>query len=90
MAVRDTVRIILKDKSITQAELSRRLDTSRANLNNKLQRDTFSTAEVAKIADVLDMKLIFKDPESGTEYPLEYTEEEMAKARRVDKPKPEI
>jgi len=52
----EKIRILLQRKSITQAELSRRIGTTSANFSNKLKRDNFSMKELNDIAEVLGCK----------------------------------
>lgn len=80
LAVTDTIKTILSDKNITQAELSTRLGTKPNNLSNKLSRGSFSALDLVEIAEVLDMELAFVD--SKEKYVIEYLEEEKFKSKR--------
>lgn len=80
LAVTDTIKTILSDKNITQAELSTRLGTKPNNLSNKLNRGSFSALDLVEIAEVLDMELAFVD--SKEKYVIEYPEEEKFKSKR--------
>ena len=51
----EKIRILLvKRGNMSAAELSRRLGTSPQNINNKLQRDNWTTRDLEKIAEVLN------------------------------------
>lgn len=52
----EKIRIILKRKGITLTELAQRMDISRQNLNNKINRDNFTQDELHKIAALLEIK----------------------------------
>lgn len=80
LAVTDTIKTILSDKNITQAELSDRLGTKPNNLSNKLNRGSFSALDLVEIAEVLNMELAFVDTEK--KYVVEYPEEEKFKSKR--------
>ena len=64
------IRILLvKKDNIAEAELARRLDTTPANLHQKMKRDNFAEKELREIGDVLgcDVKIIFVDRQTGEE-----------------------
>ena len=50
----EKVKIVLKRRKITIADLATMLDTSRQNLTNKLSRDNFSEKEMIEIAQKLN------------------------------------
>lgn len=50
-----------KDKGTTQLKMAEALGISKQNFSNKVQRNTFSPEELAKIAEMLDMELAFID-----------------------------
>ena len=50
-----------KDKGTTQLKMAEMLGISKQNFSNKVQRNTFSPEELAKIAEMLDMELAFID-----------------------------
>ena len=52
---------ISKAKKITQLEMAEVLGISKQNFSNKVQRNTFSPDELAKLADSLGMELVFID-----------------------------
>ena len=52
---------IEKAKKITQLEMAEVLGISKQNFSNKVQRNTFSPDELAKLADSLGMELVFID-----------------------------
>lgn len=49
------------NKNITQYEMAEALGISKQNFSNKIQRNTFSPDEMARIADALDMEIAFID-----------------------------
>lgn len=61
LALKDTFKAITKGKKITQQEMAEALGISKQNFSNKVQRNTFSPDELIKIADMLDMKIVFVD-----------------------------
>ena len=70
MSMTQKIRILLvKKNNISEAELSRRLGTTPANLHNKMKRDTFAEKELREIGDVLgcDVKIVFVDRQTGEE-----------------------
>ena len=70
MGMTQKIRILLvKKDNMSEAELSRRLETAPANLHNKMKRDNFSEKELREIADVLgcDVKISFVDRITGEE-----------------------
>ena len=70
MSMAQKIRILLvKQGNISEAELARRLNTTPANLHQKMKRDNFSEKELREIGDVLccDVKTIFVDRQTGEE-----------------------
>ncbi|WP_416387208.1 helix-turn-helix domain-containing protein [Coprococcus comes] len=51
----------MKSKKITQLEMAEVLGISKQNFSNKVQRNTFSPDELAKLANSLGMELAFID-----------------------------
>ena len=70
LALKDTFRCILKNKNITQYEMAEALGIGKQNFSNKIQRNTFSPDELARIADALDMEIAFID-KNGRKYVIE-------------------
>ena len=60
LALKQTIKDISKAKKITQLEMAEVLG-SKQNFSNKVQRNTFSPDELAKLADSLGMELVFID-----------------------------
>lgn len=85
MPVTDVIKGIIKDKGVTQVELSEKLKVTKQNLSNKMNRDNFSTLELVEIADALDMKLVLKNNEDGKEYVIDYPEDMKGKPKRAKK-----
>lgn len=50
----EKVKVVLKRRKMTIADLATMLDTSRQNLTNKLSRDNFQEKEMIEIAQKLD------------------------------------
>ena len=61
LALNQTIKDISKAKKITQLEMAEVLGISKQNFSNKVQRNTFSPDELAKLADSLGMELVFID-----------------------------
>ena len=61
LALKQTIKDIKKKKKITQLEMAEVLGISKQNFSNKVQRNTFSPDELAKLADSLGMELVFID-----------------------------
>ena len=61
----EKIRIALRRRKMTLADLADALNQSRQNLSNKMSRDNFSEAEMKEIASALDCTykavLIFND-----------------------------
>lgn len=60
MAGAKVVKQLLTEFDMTSKELALLLDMSPQGLSNKMSRDSFSYADVSKIADILECKLIVK------------------------------
>jgi DNA-binding CsgD family transcriptional regulator len=70
MSMAKKIRILLvKQGNISEAELARRLNTTPANLHQKMKRDNFSEKELLEIGEVLgcDVKTVFIDRQTGEE-----------------------
>lgn len=87
MSVTETIKNILRDKSISQAKLAENIKITSQNLSNKMNRDNFSTLELVEIADALDMNLILKNITDGKEYLIDYPSESKGKPKRINKEK---
>lgn len=85
MTVSEFINTITTNKKITKASLSELLKIKPNNLQNKINRDNFTSLELTELAEVLDMQLIFKDKSNGEEYIIDYPEEIKFKPKRVDK-----
>lgn len=73
MSATDVKKGILEDKKITQVELAEKTNVTKQNLNNKMNRDNFSTLELVEIADALEMQLLLKNTSDGKEYIIDYS-----------------
>lgn len=85
MTVSEFINTITTNKKITKASLSELLKIKPNNLQNKINRDNFTSLELTELAEVLDMQLIFKDKSNGEEYIIDYPEEIKFKPKRIDK-----
>lgn len=52
MTISEQIRILCIRKNMSLAELARRLNTTPQNFNSKLKRESFTVAELEKIAEV--------------------------------------
>ena len=79
MTIKKMFQAIKNDKGVTQLEMANVLGISKQNFSNKVQRNTFSPEELAKIAELLDMELAFIDKcanvTDGIKYVLTESEE---------------
>ena len=64
------VNILLMDKKIQKKQLAEKLNTTKSNIGNKLERDNFSEKDMQSIANALNCELVIKliDKETGQEY----------------------
>ena len=61
----NTIKEILEDykrmgKNLTQNDLANVLGMTKQSFSNKMQRDTFTAADIVKIANFLNMKAVLK------------------------------
>lgn len=79
LALKDTFKILAKDKKVTQLEMAETLGISKQNFSNKVQRNTFSPDELVEIANFLGMEIAFVDKElcseEGKVYVINHTAE---------------
>lgn len=61
MSAKTVIKDILEIKKMSQVELAEKINVTRQNLSNKMNRDKFSAVELVEIADALGMKLVLKD-----------------------------
>lgn len=54
LTIGEKLKIILKRRNMTLAQLAEATGQSRQNLSNKFNRDNFTEKEVKQIAEVLD------------------------------------
>lgn len=85
MSVTKVIKNILGDKKISQVELAEKVNVTKQNLSNKMNRDNFSTIELVEIADALNMNLLLKDKTDGKEYIIDYLANEKGKPKRNNK-----
>lgn len=60
MKVNLIIETIINEQGITQAELSRKINTSRQSLNQRLNRDSMRTNELIDILEVLNYDLVIQ------------------------------
>jgi transcriptional regulator with XRE-family HTH domain len=82
MSATTVIKDILEAKEKSQIELAEEINITRQNLSNKMGRDKFSSLELVEIADALGMNLIMKDKADGTEYIIDYPEDQKGKSKR--------
>ena len=78
LALKETFKAISGNKKVTQLEMAAALGISKQNFSNKVQRNTFSSDELVKIADMLGMELAFIDKNTefnGEQYVIEQNKE---------------
>ena len=73
MSATTVIKDILEAKGKSQIELAEEINVT---------RDKFSSLELVEIADALEMNLILKDKADGTEYVIDYPEDEKGKSKR--------
>ena len=59
MAISEKIRCLVQSQKKTQVEIAKALGVSPQSLCNKMHRDTFTAADLVKISDALDCKLLF-------------------------------
>ena len=64
LALKETFKVISKEKKVTQQEMADTFGISKQNFSNKVQRNTFSPDELVKIAKMLNMEIAFIDKEA--------------------------
>lgn len=80
----ETIKEIIKEKSISNVELAEKLNITKQNLGNKLKRDNFSAIELCEIADELGMSLMLipKEVKVKKGYIIDYADELKRKPKR--------
>ena len=82
MSATTVIKDILSDKDISQIKLAEKINITRQNLSNKMNRDKFSALELVEIADALEMNLILKDKANKKEYIIDYPGDLKGKSKR--------
>lgn len=82
MSATTVIKHILEVKNKSQVELAEEINVTRQNLSNKMNRDKFSALELVEIADALEMNLVLKDKEDGSEYIIDYPDDLKGKSKR--------
>jgi len=83
MSASAIIKDILESRNIKQIELAEKINTTKQNLNNKINRDNFSTLELVEIADALGLQLVLRSVTEGKEYIIDYPTEEKGKPKRT-------
>ena len=85
MTVAEFLNDIINKKKMTKAALAEQLKIKPNNLQNKINRDNFTSLELTEIADVLDCQILYRDKETGEEYTIDYPQELKFKPKRIEK-----
>ena len=85
MTVAEFLNDIINKKKMTKAALAEQLKIKPNNLQNKINRDNFTSLELTEIADVLDCQILYRDKETGEEYIIDYPQELKFKPKRIEK-----
>lgn len=64
MTVSEYIKLRLKELSLTQSDLAEYLGITKQNVNNKLNRDNFTSQELCKIAHFLRFSVVL-DADTG-------------------------
>lgn len=69
LTVGEKIKIILKRRNMTLAQLAEKTGQSRQNLSNKFSRDNFTEKEINQIAEVLNctFETVFTMNDTGEE-----------------------
>lgn len=69
LTIGDKIKVILKRRNMTLAELAEKTDQSRQNMSNKMSRDNFNENDLKKISTALNCEyaVTFKLKDTGEE-----------------------
>jgi transcriptional regulator with XRE-family HTH domain len=56
--ITDKIKLIMKNKGVTNIQLANHLNMSPQSLSNKFYRDSFSVQDLIEILDFLECKLV--------------------------------
>jgi len=70
MDIREYIKLCCVKRNISNAELARRLEQTPQNFNQKMQRNSFQSNELEKIAEALDSELDIKFLDKKTKQPI--------------------
>ena len=70
MNVREYIQLCCVKRKISVAELARKIGQTPQNLNHKMQRNSFQSSELEKIAEALDCDLSIQFLDKETKEPL--------------------
>ena len=65
MSIANKIRALMKTHGFNSRTLAEAMECSPRFISNKLQRDTFTAADLVRIAEVLDCTLSFTLPDGG-------------------------
>ena len=67
MTVATKIRMILAQRGMNFAELSKKLNRSPSTISDKMKRDDFRESDLKEIAEILnyDYEIVFTDRETG-------------------------
>lgn len=68
ITISEKIRLIARRKGVTLTELARRTEQTRQNLNNKLNRNAWTQAELEQVAKALgvSVQIVFTDQDGTT------------------------
>ncbi len=70
MNIKEYIQLCCVKRGISVAELARKIDNSPQNFNHKMQRNSFQSSELEKIAAALDCDLKIEFIDNKTQKPL--------------------
>lgn len=70
MNIKEYIKLCCVKRDISNAELARRTGQTSQNFNQKMQRNSFQTAELEKIAAALDARLDVRFLDNATGEPV--------------------
>jgi conserved domain protein len=70
MDIKEYIKLCCVKRNISNAELARRLEQTPQNFNQKMQRNSFQSNELEKIAEALDSELDIKFFDKKTKQPI--------------------
>ena len=65
MSIANKIRALMKLRGFKNKDLAAAIGSSAQSMNNKMYRDTFTAADLVRIAEALDCTLSFTLPDGG-------------------------